>query len=79
MFGWVLNAALVILMSLLSRQLLETTIGEESAEWRVQRALRAYALYLPYVPTHPTCPTCPRAQVYFTERKIKNISFNEIK
>ena len=26
----------------------------------------------------PTCFTCPRAQVYFTDRKIKNIGFNEI-
>ena len=33
-----------------------------------------YVLYVPYVPTHPTCP---RAQVYFTDWKIKNIGFNE--
>ena len=52
---------------------------------RTLRALRAhvpylpYALYVPYVPTRLTCPTCPRAQVYFTDRKIKNTTFNEIK
>ena len=45
-------------------------IIKESAKWRAQRA------NVPYV---PTCLTCPRAQVYFTNRKIKNIGFNEIK
>ena len=52
------------------------TISCESAKWRAQRA------HVPYVPmclTCPTCPTCPRAQVYFTDWKIKNIGFNEIK
>ena len=50
--------------------------GHKSAKWRAQRA---HVPYMPYVPTRPTCPTCPRAQVYFTDRKIKNIGFNEIK
>ena len=26
-----------------------------------------------------TPPTCPRVQVYFTDRIIKNVGFNEIK
>ena len=49
------------------------------------QALRAdvpyvpYVSYVPYVPTHPTSPACPRAQVYFTDRKVKNVGFNEIK
>ena len=30
-----------------------------------------YVLYVPFGPMDPTCPTCPRAQVYFTDRKIK--------
>ena len=37
----------------------------ESAKWRA---------HVPNVPTRPMCstyPTCPRAQVYFTDRKIK--------
>ena len=34
-------------------------------------ALRA----VPYVPTLSTCPTCRRAQVYFTDQKIKYIGF----
>ena len=52
----------------------------ESAEWRALRAYAPYVSYvLYYVPTPPTCPTCPRAQVYFTDWKIKNIGFNEIK
>ena len=44
-----------------------------------------YMPYVPYVLTRPTsptcstCPTCPPAQVYFTDQKIKNIGFNEIK
>ena len=52
------------------------TISSESAKWRAQRA------HVPYVPmrlTCPTYPTCPHAQVYFTDRKIKNIGFNGIK
>ena len=52
------------------------TIPCESAKWRAQRA---HVPYVPMRPTCPTCPTCPRAQVYFTDRKIKNIGFNEIK
>ena len=64
---------------------------KESAKWRAQRAHLLYVpyvpcvLYVPYLSTRPmcptcsTCPTCPRAQVYFTDRKIKNIGFNEIK
>ena len=28
---------------------------------------------------YPTCPRTLPAQVYFTDRKIKNIGFNEIK
>ena len=50
----------------------------ESAKWRAQRA---HMPYVPYVPTRPTClvcftcPTCPRAQVYFTDRKIKKYRF----
>ena len=51
----------------------------ESAKWRAHVPYLPYVLYVPYVPTRPTCSTCPRAQVYFTERKIKNIDFNEIK
>ena len=46
----------------------------ESAKWRAQRAhmpYMPYVLYVPYVSTRLTCPTCPRAQVYFTDRKIK--------
>ena len=46
---------------------------------RALRALRAHVPYVPFVPTRPTCPTRSRAQVYFTDRKIKNISFDEIK
>ena len=45
----------------------------ESVKWCAQRS------HVPYVLTHPTCPPCPRAQVYFTDRKIKNIGFNEIR
>ena len=51
----------------------------ESAKWRAQRFRVPYVPYVPFVPTRPTCPTCSRAQVYFTDRKIKNISFDEIK
>ena len=32
-----------------------------------------YLLYAPYVPKLLTCPTCIRAQIYFTDRKIKKI------
>ena len=45
---------------------------------RALRAIRAHApcvLYVPYVPTRPNCPTCPRAQVYFTDQKIKKWKF----
>ena len=34
---------------------------------------------VPNVPYVAKCLMCPRAQVYFTERKIKNFGFNEIK
>ena len=34
---------------------------------------------VPNVPYVPTRSTCPRVQVYFTDRKIKNTGFNEIK
>ena len=44
----------------------------KSAKWRAQRALRAHVLYAPYVPMRPTCP---RAQVYFTEGKIRKWKF----
>ena len=49
---------------------------------------RAHVPCVPYVllrrtcPTYsmcPTCPTLPRAQVYFTDQKIENYGFNEIK
>ena len=40
----------------------------ESAKWRAQRALSTHTPYVPYVPTRPTCP---RAQVYFTDQRIK--------
>ena len=43
----------------------------ESAKWRAQGALSL----LNGVPNVLTCPTCPRAQVYFTERKIKKLKF----
>ena len=52
-------------------------LNNESAKWhaqRAQRVLRAhvpYVLYVPYMPTRPACPTCRRAQVYFTDWKIK--------
>ena len=55
---------------------IHTMFTKESAKWRAQRALRALRAYVPYM---PTCHTCPRAQVYFTDRKIKNIGFSEIK
>ena len=45
-------------------------LGFESAKWRAQRA---HVPYVSYVPRRPTCPTCSRAQVYFTDQKIKNI------
>ena len=54
----------------------------ESAKWRAQRVHVHYVPYIPRCLTCPTCPVCPmypRAQVYFTDRKIKNIGFNEIK
>ena len=38
-----------------------------------------YVLYVPHVPTRPMYLASPRAQVYFTDRKIKDIGFNEIK
>ena len=47
-----------------------------------KRALRAQAPYVPYVSyvlARPWCSTCPCDQVYFTDWKIKNIGFNEIK
>ena len=40
-----------------------------SAKWRVQSAHVPYVLYM------PICPTCTRAQVYFTDRKIKKWKF----
>ena len=55
---------------------IHTMFTKESAKWRAQRALRALRAYVPYM---PTCHRCPRAQVYFTDRKIKNIGFSEIK
>ena len=42
---------------------------------RALRALRAHAPYVLYVPNRPTCPC---AQIYFIDRKIKNIDCNEI-
>ena len=60
-------------------------IQEESAKWHAQYAhvpyvpYVPYVSYVPYVPMRPTCPTCPRVQVFFTDRKIKNSGFNEIK
>ena len=51
--------------------LVETIRYAESAKWHAQRA---HVLYLSYVPTRhtcSTCPACPRAQVYFTDCKIK--------
>ena len=58
---------------------IHTMFTKESAKWRAQRALRALRALRAYVPYMPTCHTCPRAQVYFTDRKIKNIGFSEIK
>ena len=40
------------------------------------RALRAL-LALRALRALPTCSTCPRAQVYFTDQKIKNVGFND--
>ena len=51
----------------------------ESAKWCAQRAHVPYVPYVLTCLTCSTCPTCPRTQVYFTEREIENISFNEIK
>ena len=45
----------------------------ESAKSPAQRA------YVPYVSNVPYLATHPRVRVYFTDRKIKNIGFNEIK
>ena len=49
-----------------------TSMNYESAKWRAQRA---HVPYVAYVPTRPTCPMCPRAQVYFTDWKIKKWKF----
>ena len=47
--------------------------------WDLKASLPNGVLNVPYVPACPTFPTCPCAQVYYTEWKIKNIGFNEIK
>ena len=45
----------------------------ESTKWPAQRAHVPYVSNVPYLASHP------RVRVYFTDRKIKNIGFNEIK